>query len=214
MSTTKLLFLASALAIVLIAALACAGDEPEPLASPVVPTAQPTAQPTTVSVTATAVPAPAPSPTATPETGVLTIAVGGTGSPNGVPRFCGPGCAEIVYLSGFTETLFNAVATDQGIIATEPLLALEFSLDPELRYGDFTLREGVQFHDGWGEMTSEDVAFSFNDANSVINPESIHGQAGDFAALIRSMEPIDKYTVRLNYNTYDSRGMLHRFSTF
>ncbi|MCI0440151.1 MAG: ABC transporter substrate-binding protein, partial [Chloroflexi bacterium] len=58
------------------------------------------------------------------------------------------------------------------------------------------------------------VAFSFNDANSVTNPESIHGQAGDFAPLIASMEPLDDYTIRLNYRNYDSRGVLHRFSAF
>ena len=63
-------------------------------------------------------------------------------------------------------------------------------------------------------MTSEDVAFSYNDANSVTNPESVHGQAGDFAPLIANMEAIDPYTVRLNYRNYDSRGVLHRFSRF
>ena len=156
---------------------------------------------------------PAPS-TPINNSGLLTIAVSGVSSPNGLPSSCGSGCAEDMYLSGVTETLFNAVATEQGAITTEPLLALEFSLDPRLTYGDITLREGVQFHDGWGEMTSEDVAFSFNDANLATNPKSKHGQAGDFAATVRSMQPIDTYTVRLNYKNYDSREMLQRFSSF
>ena len=52
-------------------------------------------------------------------------------------------------------------------------------------------RSNVEFHHGWGPMTAADVAFSYNDANSVTNPESIHGQAGDFAPLIQSMEAID-----------------------
>ncbi|MDA0770229.1 MAG: ABC transporter substrate-binding protein [Chloroflexi bacterium] len=135
-------------------------------------------------------------------------------TPNGLPRFCTAGCAETVYMSGSTDTLFIAKFQPDGSIATEPDLALGFTLDPSLEFGDFKLRQGVQFHNGWGEMTAKDVAFSYNDANSVTNPESIHGQAGDFAPLILSMEPLDDYTIRLNYRNYDSRGILHRFSAF
>ena len=149
--------------------------------------------------------------------GKLLIAVTRIGAPNGLPRFCSAsagGCAEIIYMSGQTETLFNSALDDQGSPTIEPMLATEFTLDPSLEYGDFTLREGVMFHNGYGEMTSEDVAFSYNDANSVTNPESVHGQAGDFAPLIASMDPVDTYTVRLQYRNYDSRGVLHRFSRF
>ncbi len=179
--------------------------------------AQPTQAPATPRPAATAAPAPAtPSPVqqiARP-TGVLTISVGAVDTPNGLPRFCTAGCAETIYHSGIAETLFGAIARPDGTPDIDPLLALEFKLDPGLKFADFTLRQGVQFHDGWGEMTAEDVAFSFNDANSVTNPESIHGQAGDFAPLIQSMEPLDRYTIRLNYRNYDSRGVLHRFSNF
>ena len=149
--------------------------------------------------------------------GTLTIATSFVGAPNGLPRFCSAsagGCAEIIYMSGQTDTLFNSKLDDTGTAVTEPMLATEFELDPSLEYGDFTLRQGVMFHNGVGEMTSKDVAFSYNDANSVTNPESVHGQAGDFAPLIQNMEEIDTYTVRLNYRNYDSRGMLHRFSQF
>ena len=182
------------------------------------PSASPTSSPNSALVGPVATPMPSPQnlDLAQPS-GKLMIAVDGTGAPNGLPRFCsdtGGGCAEIVYLSGMTETLFNSVLDDKGSPTTEPMLATEFTLDPSLEYGDFTLREGVQFHGGYGEMTSEDVAFSYNDANSGTNPESVHGQAGDFALLIANMEAIDPYTVRLNYRNYDSRGVLHRFSRF
>ncbi len=146
--------------------------------------------------------------------GNLTIAVGTVDTPNGLPRFCTAGCAETIYLSGITETLFNSKANPDGTAAAEPMLAMSFELDPTLEFGTFNLRQGVQFHNGWGEMTANDVAFSFNDANSVTNPESIHGQAGDFAPIIASMQPLDTYTVRLNYRNFDSRGLLHRFSMF
>ncbi|MDP6452166.1 MAG: ABC transporter substrate-binding protein [SAR202 cluster bacterium] len=146
--------------------------------------------------------------------GSVTIAVSSVNSPNGLPRFCSAGCSETIYLSGITETLFNSLANSDGTVTTEPMLALDFTLDPSLEFGDFTLREGVMFHREAGEMTAEDVAFSFNDANAVTSPGSIHGQAGDFSPLIQSMEAIDTHKVRLNYRNYDSRGMLHRFSMF
>ncbi len=235
----KLLFGAVA-ATALIGAIACGGaapaapapaQAPQAPAAPAAPQAAapapaaPAAQATTPPQ-APAPQAPAPAPAA-PTGGAmesmvapgskLTIATSFVGAPNGLPRFCSAsagGCAEIIYMSGQTETLFNSILDDTGTPVIEPMLATEFTLDPGLEFGEFTLREGVQFHHGIGEMTSTDVAFSFNDANSVTNPESVHGQAGDFAPLIQNMEEIDKYTVRLNYRNYDSRGMLHRFSQF
>jgi ABC-type transport system substrate-binding protein len=146
--------------------------------------------------------------------GHLIIAVQSVGTPNGLPRFCTAGCAEIIYLSGATDVLFNSKATPESTATFEPMLALDFSLDSSLEFGTFNLRKGVMFHDGWGEMTADDVAFSFNDANSVTNSDSIHGQARDFAPLIRSLEALDTYTVQLNFVNFDSRGILHRFSKF
>ena len=236
----KLLFGAVAAA-ALIGAIACgqapaaptpaqAPQQPAAPAAPAAPQAAapapaaPAAQATTPPVQAPAAPqapaqqAPSGGGMMGPEpSGKLLIAVTRIGAPNGLPRFCSAsagGCAEIIYMSGMTETLFNSALDDKGSPTTEPMLATSFTLDPSLKHGDFSLREGVMFHNGMGEMTSEDVAFSYNDANSVTNPESVHGQAGDFAPLIASMDPIDPYTVRLQYRNYDSRGVLHRFSRF
>ena len=234
----KLLFGAVAAA-ALIGAIACGqqpaapqqAQAPQAPAAPAAPAAPQAAAPAPAAPAAQATTPPAQAPTAAPQqapqqggmmmeegpTGSLLVATTNIGAPNGLPRFCSAsagGCAEIIYTSGITDTLFMSALDATGSATTEPMLATEFTLDPSLEYGDFHLREGVQFHDGYGEMTSEDVAFSYNDANSVTNPESVHGQAGDFAPLIASMEPVDPYTVRLNYRNYDSRGVLHRFSMF
>ena len=180
------------------------------------PTATPTRtpRPTARSVAPAHARPVAPAPHMPAPSGALTIAVAGVNAPNGLPRFCTAGCSETIYMSGLTETLFNSKANRDGTVTTEPMLALDFTLDPSLEFGTFNLRQGVQFHHGWGEMTARDVAYSFNDANSVTNPVSIHGQAGDFAPLIASIEAVDDYTVQLNYRNYDSRGVLHRFSRF
>jgi ABC-type transport system substrate-binding protein len=120
-----------------------------------------------------------------------------------------------MYISGIMETLFAPVYQDNlGELPENGVLATGFELGPDVKFLDFTLKEGVQFHDGWGEFTAEDVAFSFNDANRNTQPESIHGQAGDFAPLIKNFEVLDTYKIRLKYENYDSRGIRHRFSTF
>lgn len=54
----------------------------------------------------------------------------------------------------------------------------------------FTLRQGVQFHRGYGEMTAEDVAFSYN---NII--ENSLGQSWAMA-FIDHVEVVDTYTVR------------------
>ena len=53
----------------------------------------------------------------------------------------------------------------------------------------FKLREGVQWHDGWGEVTTEDVKYSFE---RVIDPELASPYAEDWATL-DYVEIIDKY---------------------
>ena len=215
--------------IVAVGALACSSAAPAPAApqqpaaaAPAAVAPAPAAPAPAAPATGRAPTAPAPQPAApapsgaamAAPTGKLTIAVSSVNAPNGLPRFCTAGCAETIYLSGMTDVLFNSKLNADGTVSIENMLSTGFTLDPSLEFGDFVLRQGVQFHDGWGEMTAEDIAFSYNDANSVTNPESIHGQAGDFAPLILSMEAIDRYTLRLNYRNYDSRGILHRFSRF
>lgn len=238
----KRIVIAFALAAILALALACTSDEPDTTPSQPAPSAPAPAAPAPAApapaapapaapapaapapaAPAPAAPAPAPAPAAPapgggmmmPEpSGTLTIAVAGVNAPNGLPRFCTAGCSETIYMSGITEVLFNSKANPDGTVTTEPMVALDFTLDPSLEFGTFNMRQGIQFHHGWGEVTARDVAYSYNDANSVTNPESIHGQAGDFAPLIQSIEAVDDYTVQLNYRNYDSRGVLHRFSRF
>jgi ABC-type transport system substrate-binding protein len=241
--THKRLLLGSLLGVALVAAVACGSDDDSDTAAPAAaPGAAATAAPATSGgaaataapadaaapaaggdAAATAAPAAAADATAAPAmggsdvvpSGEATIAVNAVNAGVGTPRFCTAGCAEDVYVAGIMETLFRPVYQDTlGEQAEEAILALSFDLDPDLVFLDFELRPGVQFHDGWGEFTAADVVFSFNDANRNTQPESIHGQAGDFAPLIKNFEVIDDYNVRMYYENYDSRGIRHRFSTF
>jgi ABC-type transport system substrate-binding protein len=83
-----------------------------------------------------------------------------------------------------------------------PMIAEKYTLAPDVSYVDITIRKGIEFHKGWGEETAEDWVLTFNDSNSRVNPTSIHGQAGDFAAYIGKAELVDRYTFRLPFVQY------------
>lgn len=98
----------------------------------------------------------------------------------------------------------DSAAASQRVLEniTEPLIALDFdySLNPHLAKDwstsedntklEFTLQEGVQFHDG-GEMTSADVKASFE---RVANGEYL---ATGFFDFVDSMEAPDDYTFNI-----------------
>ena len=183
--------------------VACGGAAATPAArfTPAAPAATSVpAAPAATSVpaaAATSVPAAA---TAKPA-GVVTMAMRNLRSGAGTPRFCTAGCAETIYLLAITETLTGVKAGPGGPLDPQniPMLAESWELAADQKTMDFKLRKGVMFHKDWGEMKAIDVAFSYNDANAYTTPESIHGQAGDFAPLIESVEAIDEYTVRFNF---------------
>ncbi len=78
-----------------------------------------------------------------------------------------------------------------GGVTVEPDLATEWSISEDGLVYTFNLRQGVQFHKGYGELTSADVAFSLN---RVSDPELASPFAGD-VEIISSIETPDPYTV-------------------
>jgi ABC-type transport system substrate-binding protein len=99
------------------------------------------------------------------------------------------------------ETFFRP----KGYEYVTPELALSYNLKPDFSGVTLTLRQGVPFHGGWGEMTAEDAVWSINDANGAVTPTSIHGQAGDFAPIFQKAEVVDKYTMYLPIKMFDVR---------
>ncbi|MDE0121166.1 MAG: ABC transporter substrate-binding protein [bacterium] len=73
-------------------------------------------------------------------------------------------------------------------------LAETWSHNADFTQFTFVLRKGVQFHDGWGELTSADVKFSFE--LSVLE-DSRNPNRPDFIG-ISSIDTPDEYTVILN----------------
>ncbi len=219
---------------VLVVALACApaatptptptATRPAPTPTPTQPAPTPTPTPTPTTPpgqTPTATPTrpvstPTPTPTTPPQvitpTGTLTAAISNVYFMNSSPRYC-PACS-VTARTGAVETLLQAVRNPDGSISAEPLLATSWTLSSDTKNLDFTLRRGVQFHDGYGEMTAEDVAFSWNDANPRIVPDSIHDTGGDIANWVERVEVLDPYTVRFHTRAYGGHTLLQYVTNF
>ncbi len=80
----------------------------------------------------------------------------------------------------------------------EPDLAEKWSVSPDGLTYTFTLRKGVQLTKGYGELTADDVAFSFQ--RQMDDPKmSFHHALEN----VKSVEAVDKHTVRITLKQRD-----------
>lgn len=78
-------------------------------------------------------------------------------------------------------------------------LAKDWSFVQEGQSIEFTLKEGVQFHKGYGELTTADVEAHFN---RISNPDSGSVQAAPLEQVgYEGIEAQDDYNFRLNFST-------------
>src|SRR6266496_5942059 len=81
----------------------------------------------------------------------------------------------------------------------EPDLAESWTLSPEGTIWTFKLRKGVQFHKGFGELTAEDVKFSF-ERQIKKAPGTRYGKNLD---VIKGIEILDPYTLQITLKSFD-----------
>jgi peptide/nickel transport system substrate-binding protein len=81
----------------------------------------------------------------------------------------------------------------------EPDLAESWTLSPDGTVWTFKLKKGVQFHKGFGELTAEDVKFSFERQMS----RAPGTRFGVNLEVIKSIEVIDPYTVQVALKGFD-----------
>ncbi len=178
----KFLILA-AVALAAMIIVACGGDDPEPTAAPEKPA--PTTAPAPTATTKVVVPTLAPqvstptpepaAPTATPEptstplpagpTGTLNVGVALITPPNFLPsKIPWPGNLNIISW-GVGEGLVRSDYAPPPLIGelNDTGIAPSWEIAPDQSKITFQVREGVEFHDGWGELTAHDVAHSFNE---------------------------------------------------
>ena len=73
-----------------------------------------------------------------------------------------------------------------------PELATSWSIEPDGASIRFQLRKGVQFHNGWGEMTGKDVKHTWQDISA---PDASHGNSGLFRRAVDDVEVVNDYEV-------------------
>lgn len=73
-----------------------------------------------------------------------------------------------------------------------PELATEWSIEPDGASIRFQLRKGVPFHNGWGEMTGQDVRHTWQD---ITHPEASHGNSGNLRRDVDDVSIVNDYEV-------------------
>jgi peptide/nickel transport system substrate-binding protein len=118
--------------------------------------------------------------------GYVTVAV--VTSPNNLDPRVGTD-AESVRIH---QLLYDRLLTIDGDLRVVGALATGWETPDPLTY-IVHLRRGVRFHDG-RELTSADVVYTFS---SFLDPSFVSGWKGGYR-LLRSVEPVDRYTVRFS----------------
>lgn len=75
-------------------------------------------------------------------------------------------------------------------------IAKSFTVASDQTSITFELRDDVEFHDGWGKLTAEDVAWSFNNAK---REGSVFYRVGSLQPYQEDWVAVDENTVRLNW---------------
>ena len=78
-----------------------------------------------------------------------------------------------------------------------PRLATSWEGSPDSKTWTLKLREGVQFHKGYGEMTSEDVKFTFDRVTDAVRVGGVRPKFSNIA----STDAPDPYTVVFNLSS-------------
>ena len=122
--------------------------------------------------------------------GTLTVAVATFGNERWLPHlYVG---AEDVILKPMYE---NLLSRDPKTGELSPMLAERWKVADGGRTWTFYLRKGVQFHGGVGELTAEDVRFTFA---TIARDGSANSLAPEFR-LIKSMEVENPYTITVRF---------------
>lgn len=91
------------------------------------------------------------------------------------------------------ESLLRHPAGEINIEEIEPSLAEKWAVESDKLTWTFHLRKGVQWHEGYGEFTAEDVKFSLER----LMDEKVGSPFRKNLAAIESVTVVDPYTVKI-----------------
>ena len=90
------------------------------------------------------------------------------------------------------------IGRDPKTFAYRPALAAAWKPSNEMRTWTFKLRPGVKFHEGWGELTAEDVKFTVEQS---FKPDALGGSAYFFRNHLDRIDTPDKHTVVMHFKS-------------
>ena len=97
------------------------------------------------------------------------------------------------------DTVYDPlIVRDPKTFEYRPCLATEWKPSNEMRTWTFKLRPGVQFHEGFGELTAEDVKFAVEQSHK---PDALGGSAYFFRNHLDRIETPDKLTVVMHFKS-------------
>lgn len=200
----KPLMLIGVIAIAALLAVACASAPEEAPASQAPAAAPATQAPAPAAAAPTAAPAPTTPPAAQAAPsggGTLKVAMRTLGNAQGLPSQASGGTGDTIPgLIGLMESLTERKAQD---LLFYPHLAESYDVATDLSKITVNLRQGVQFHHDWGEMTADDVKWSFGDAG-VENEESVFGNVGYLHEYQDPHVVVDSHTVEFPLRSFTS----------
>lgn len=149
------------------------------------------------SALATPTPQPTPSPTS--------AAPPSAGKPSGTLVVAFPTFGNEVWYpwelrslnSSIVETMTDALLyRDHKTMEYGPGLAERWAIAPDAQSITLYLRQGVQWHEGYGELTADDVKFAIEE---YLRPESKSSNGEGLKLVVAKVEVPDKYTVTLRF---------------
>ena len=182
----------------LFAIMACGASDEEVATKPAVDssvaTAVPAASDSTAVVAATVAPTEAPEAMSAEPSGTINYGVPETGIFEGHPRFISSPRVQYAAVT-FGESMF-AIKRD---LTPGPMLATEWSISEDFLTWTIKVREDVQFHKGYGQMTMEDVAWSYKEFHegALLARATIIGNFW-LGNKVGSQEIIGEFTIKLN----------------
>src|SRR3989440_3649112 len=90
------------------------------------------------------------------------------------------------------------IMRDPTTFAYQPGLATAWQPAADYKSWTFQLRQGIMFHENWGEMAGEDVKFT---VEQNLRPDAQGGSAPFFPTQLDRIELPDKYTVVMQFKT-------------
>jgi peptide/nickel transport system substrate-binding protein len=123
------------------------------------------------------------------DTGELVVALSTWGTEASLP-WLGSQAEQPLWAAVYDFLLYRDPETQE----LEPGLATEWSHSDDFTEWTFTLRQGVEFHRGYGEFTSADVKFEIEQN---LDPEATGGGADFLRQHLEAVETPDPYTVVL-----------------